>query len=742
MNMEPRKSGVSFELKPSERPGLIAGHGMRWLLLLALALLTYLLFPGSGGTDFYEVGDIAGAEVIAPFEFPVSMSPGDLERQREIAEGAVLPVYEYREEVLDSVRQNASALFAALDSAVSPEDMVARARVFEIRGRDLTPEEAEYLLNADRLTALRSAVAVMINRHLSRGVPGIAFTGAEASPVILEVRDSTTERLLPRDSVYDYERFMQAVQGVSPDPNSQVGNQLLRAIVQSLFKATLVPNQVETDSLRAEARADVNPVRYTVRQNERIVDANEVVTEDIYARLAALRYEQVARGLTETDLLGTLGKILTNALVLALYWVLLMLFLPETYASFRQMGVMSLLFALVIVGAAAVVRFLEGASPALIPIPFAAMLMTVLFGGRIAMVSAMVLAVLLGPQVAYSGTNALFIALVGGVAAALSVRTVRRRNQLLVSVVVVSAAFLLVGLTVGLQVESDLMDVGSTAGLTGALGGMNALICAALVTITLPLFESLAGITTELTLLELSDPARPLLRRLATEVPGTYAHSLALANMCEAACNAIGANGLLARVGCYYHDIGKLKKPQFFVENQSPGVNPHDKLKPEVSAAMIRNHVKEGLALAKEHRLPNDVAAFIAEHHGSMVISFFLDRALTKNGESDVEPGDYRYPGPTPRSVETAVVMLADGVEAALRVLEDQSSENVSEAIDHLVRQRIDAGQLDDAPLTMAQLTRVRSEFLRVFEGARHNRIDYPEGAGGLSAGWDATSES
>jgi putative nucleotidyltransferase with HDIG domain len=286
------------------------------------------------------------------------------------------------------------------------------------------------------------------------------------------------------------------------------------------------------------------------------------------------------------------------------------------------------------------------------------------------------------------------------------------------------------------------MDVTRTAGVTAGLGGVNALICAALVTITLPLFESLAGITTELTLLELSDPARPLLRRLATEVPGTYAHSLALANMCEAACNAIGANGLLARVGCYYHDIGKLKKPQFFVENQVPGANPHDKLKPEVSASMIRNHVKEGLALAKEHRLPDVVAAFIAEHHGTMVISYFLDRAMTKNGDADVEEGDFRYPGPRPRSVETAVAMLADGVEAALRVLEDQSPENVKDAIDHLVRQRIEAGQMDDAPLTMAQLTRVRSEFLRVFQGARHNRIDYPKESGGLSAGWDATTDT
>ncbi len=742
MSLESRKSGVNFDIELNERPGVIAGHGFRWGLLLALSLLTYLLFPAPGGSDSYEVGEIAAEEVIAPFEFAVLKSPDDLERERDMWERAVIPVYEYRHDVLDSVRQNANALFAALDSAVSPADLIRRARVFGIRERDLTPEEADYLLNADRLRALRRAVNVMIEEHLSRGVPDVSFSVREASPLILVVRDATTENVVSRDSVYDFERFMQAMEEVSPGPNSQLGGRLLRAILQSVFQPTLEENRAATDSLRAEARADVNPIRYVVRENERIVDANELVTEEIHARLTALRNQQIARGLTRTDLLGTLGKILSNALVLALFWVLLMLFLPDTYASLRQMSVMSLLFGLVIVGAAAAVRFLSIPAPELIPIPFAAMLMTVLFGGRIAMVSAMVLAVLLGSQAAYSGTDALFVALVGGVAAALSVRTVRRRNQLLVSAVVVAAAFLLVGLTVGLQVEQDIVEVLSTAGSTAAVGGLNALICAALVTITLPLFEWMAGTTTELTLLELSDPARPLLRRLATEVPGTYAHSLALANMCEAASNAIGANGLLARVGCYYHDIGKLKKPQFFVENQTPGVNPHDKLKPEVSAAMIRNHVKEGIALAKEHRLPDAVTAFIAEHHGTMVISYFLDRAISKGGGSEVEPGNFRYPGPKPQTVETAVAMLADGVEAALRVLEDQSAENLRDAIDHLVRQRIDAGQLDDAPLTMAQLARVKIEFLRVYEGARHNRIDYPKGTGGLSARWDAGSDA
>ncbi|MDH3458429.1 MAG: HDIG domain-containing protein, partial [Gemmatimonadota bacterium] len=392
---------------------------------------------------------------------------------------------------------------------------------------------------------------------------------------------------------------------------------------------------------------------------------------------------------------------------------------------------------LVIVGSWAAWRFI-GAAPELMPVPFAAMLITVMFRGRVAMVAAMVLAVLIGMQAVYGGPDALLIVLLGGVAAAVSVRSVRRRNHLLAAAIVVAAAYLMGGLTVGLQLDWGI----ATIGLTGLRGGVNAVAAAALVSALLPVFERLSGVTTDMSLLELSDPDRSLLRRLASEAPGTYAHSIGMANLCEAACNAIGAHGLLARVGCYYHDIGKLKKPQYFVENQS-GSNPHDKLKPEASAAIVRNHVRDGLQTADEKKLPSVVKAFIAEHHGTMEITYFFERAKAKAGEDDeVKASDFRYPGPKPQTVETAVAMLADGVEAAIRVLDDPTPERLGSAIDFIVQHRIDADQLAEAPLTMAQLARVREEFARVIGGVYHNRIDYPASMGGIGADWEAASEA
>jgi putative nucleotidyltransferase with HDIG domain len=248
----------------------------------------------------------------------------------------------------------------------------------------------------------------------------------------------------------------------------------------------------------------------------------------------------------------------------------------------------------------------------------------------------------------------------------------------------------------------------------------------------LPLAEKITGVTTDLTLLEYSDLNRPLLRRLSLEAPGTYNHTISMANMVEVACTAIGANGLLARVGTYYHDIGKLRKPQYFVENQL-GRNPHDKLKPSTSAAIIRNHVREGLELAEESHLPRAIARFIPEHHGTAQIAYFLEKAKERDGNG-VNPAEFVYPGPIPQSAETAVCMLADGVEASARVLQDPTPEKIRELIDHIVRQRIEQGQLRDAPLTLKQLDIIKEQFARVLIGQYHNRTDYPAASGGITS--------
>jgi len=226
-----------------------------------------------------------------------------------------------------------------------------------------------------------------------------------------------------------------------------------------------------------------------------------------------------------------------------------------------------------------------------------------------------------------------------------------------------------------------------------------------------------------------ADLNKPLLRRLSLEAPGTYAHTIAMANLCEAACNAIGADGLLGRVGTYYHDIGKLRKPQHFVENLPRGrANPHDKLKPSTSASIIRNHVREGVELAEENHVPREIRAFIAEHHGTIPIAFFLEKARERDGTVNV--ADYSYPGPIPQSAETAICMLADGVEAKVRSLPDPTPPAIADAVDAIIRRRLEDGQLRDAPITLRQLGIVRDQFVHILTGMYHGRIEYPTSTG------------
>ncbi|MEX0935385.1 MAG: HDIG domain-containing metalloprotein, partial [Gemmatimonadota bacterium] len=260
-----------------------------------------------------------------------------------------------------------------------------------------------------------------------------------------------------------------------------------------------------------------------------------------------------------------------------------------------------------------------------------------------------------------------------------------------------------------------------------AWAGGNAVVSAILAMGFLPVFEWFTRITTDQTLLEWADPNRPLLKRLSMEAPGTYAHSINVANLAEAAANAIGANGLLCRVGVYYHDVGKMVKPQYFIENQPTGRNPHDKLKASTSASIVREHVTEGIRLAEEAKLPDVLVDFIPEHHGTQDISFFFERAReeTEEGE-EPDPAAFRYPGPRPQTRETAIVMLADSVESATRTLQDPTPDRIKGLIDSIVDGKIRQHQLDEAPLTLRDLGVIKTQFQKVLGGSHHHRIDYP----------------
>lgn len=714
-------------------------HGQRWLPVAVMALLTLELYPVSSGIDLTvpSEGEVARDEVLAPFAFTVYKSSAELNREREQFAGRARPIYDYRSGVVDSILVSLDRFFDSLRTAQRPSEILETALAY---GISFSGEEAQYLQPEAVQRTFRQAVTRMLTTYLDHGVLAPRVTDVEL-PDFVVIRQNGAERTVGRDDVLTFARYLD-IDEFHPDRNSSTGHQVFLKILTRFFAPTLVLNEQSTEAAREALRAGVDSVKFQVRADERIVAAHDVITADVRDKLMALQRERLARGISGgTSLLAVLGQLLTDGLVLSVFWLLIMLYLPRIYDNVRHVNVLAGLFTVVIIGAWLDFRFLNRGVeiiPELIPIPFAAIIITVLFNGRIAIVAAMVLAVLLASQSVFGGTDAFLISLLGGVTAALGVRHVRRRSHILISAGIVALAFALAALTASLRAGWPLSDLGASV----LRGAANAVVSASLAFLLLPIFETLTHITTDLSLLELSDPARPLLRRLATEVPGTYAHSVAVANLCEAGCDAVGANGLLARVGCYYHDIGKLHRPAHFSENQGPGGNPHDRLPPETSADIIVGHVTEGLRLAEEARLPQVVKDFIPEHHGTREIAYFLDKARKSGEVMDDALPRFRYPGPKPRSVETAVAMIADGVEAVIRVLEDPSPERVRAAIDHVVKQRLDEGQFDEAPLTLGQLQTVKEAFVRTLGGMYHNRIEYPKEVGGITARWSAASNA
>lgn len=706
----------------------LGAHLLRLAVAVALAVLTFILFPAAPAVNFplLELGAVAPENVIAPFAFDVPKSPEELEREREELARTVTPVLRFsaagRDSSLAQLRAYREAL--AADSAADDAQRIRRSAQLGIR---LSAEEAAYLADPARRTALLNAVERSFDQSLAAGVAAPGALDSLRGSVILQRGEE--ERTIAVDSIMTFRAFVARARASHPDPQSSVADAVFLKLLSSFFHPTITYDRTATERLRDELRRSVDPVKYTVRAGEKIVGAHEVIGREEHEKLRALRDQMQGTGGGLAASLGrTTGAVLFNLLVISILGITLLLFRPRLYEAMRVVLLFAFVFAIVLVVARVIANNPGSMRSELIPVALAAVMLSILLDARISMIAAMVLAVLIGGQNVFRGTNALFLHLIAGVAAAFSVRAVKRRDQAYRSILTIAAAYTVGALAIGLTLGWPVQDILWSA----AWGAANAFVSVSLAFVLLPSAEEFTGIDTYLKLLEWSDLNRPLLQRLSLEAPGTFAHTIMMANLVEAAANAIGANGLLARVGAYYHDIGKLKKPQYFVENQPKGRNPHDKLKPATSAQIIRNHVTAGLELAEEYKLPKAVRAFITEHHGTGAITYFYEKAKERDGTAN--PQDYAYPGPNPRSAETAICMLADGVEASMRVLNDPTPEKIREVIDHIVRQRMEAGQLNDAPLTLAQLEIVKREFARVLNGMYHNRIDYPAASGGVSA--------
>lgn len=491
-------------------------------------------------------------------------------------------------------------------------------------------------------------------------------------------------------------------------------------VLQDLLAISIRPNLVldsaKLAKLEQQVRANVPEVVHG--KNELLIAKNQVVTENDYQMLKELHLI--------VDETSQLKVFLSLAFFILLLVGLGLVYIFQFHPGLlREEGSLYLLLLLLLMeaGLIKVLSLTDIPSlPYLAPVSFAAMLTAILVKREIALMLTAIISLLGGIIVEYNLALTIFY-FVSGVIAVLSLFNFQRQRDL------VRSGWILVVTNLVTVSALNLLFRSSFSFDSVILAATNGFLSSVLAIGSLPFLEHIFKITTPIRLLELANPSNPLLRRLQIEAPGTYHHSIMVGNLAEAAAEGIGADTLWVRVGSYYHDIGKIKRPYFFVENQFSLENPHEKLNPSLSTLIITYHVKDGVEIAREHGLPDKLIDIIEQHHGTDLVRYFYQRATeTLQGERDtLIEDDFRYEGPKPQTKEAALVMLADSVEAAVKALNKSSPAKIEGIIQKIIRERLDDGQFDECNLTLKDLNSIKNSFIKILGGMFHSRIEYPE---------------
>ena len=469
----------------------------------------------------------------------------------------------------------------------------------------------------------------------------------------------------------------------------------------------------KTDELIKETLKQVPPVM--IKKNQIVVSEGEPVTAH------------------QLELLGTLGLLSDSASALYIYialgvLVIIVMYLqygyihkyyPAINKEFSKIVMISILNVFPVILA----RLFGMMSNYIIPLACMPMLITLLLNYKISLVFSMLNVILIGGAVGFN-PNIIILAILNVVLGGTLLRKMQQRNDILYSSITVAVLSSILTFSVGTLTTNNFMEI--LADSTFAAAG--AILSGILTIGVLPFFESTFDIVTNAKLLELSNPNNPLLKKLLMEAPGTYHHSILVANLAELAAEQVGGNPLLARIGAYYHDVGKTKRPYFFRENQFGKKNPHDRLKPEISSKIIISHVKEGSELAKEYNLPKTIHDFIVTHHGETLVKYFY-LTVKNNSENpdEVKEEDFKYPGPKPMSKEQGIVMLADSTEAAVRSINEPTEEKIEKMVNNIIDDKLATGQLDNCDLTLRDISKIKKCFLKALNGIHHERIEYPD---------------
>lgn len=660
-----------------------------FIALLFFVSLFFILLTNLKPEKFdLAVGQKAPGDIWAPKDIEDKVST---EQAKQKVASTVEPIYKLNPGVHVEVKKDIEKFFLLTYRIRNDEELAETEKIAQLTSKNdlnigTVNAKAAIVASLERLSYLESYINEILTQNMSAGI---------------NVGDLQKQKNSIKEYITNLDEF----------------DDELKELAISIIYATIRPNKfLDEDATNKQIEsAKENVDKVIIRKGDNIIREGEVITSD---RLELLRELGILTDESKFDFvlyIGIAAMVLVIELLIIAY---IATFNKELLAKPQKL----LMIYIILISTLIISRAVQGISIYLIPVAASAMLFSILLESRLALLFNLCLTILVS---IITGNNITFMAmaLVGGTVGAFSAINTQQRANIFVSGLVISIVNMVTIVGIGFINSSEVMET-LTFGFYGLLNG---LFCSVLTVGSLPMWESVFNILTPLKLLELSNPNQPLLKKLLIEAPGTYHHSIIVGNLSESAADAIGANALLARAGAFYHDIGKTKRSYFFKENQLTCDNPHDKLEPYLSSAIIKDHVKDGVELAKKYKLPVEIRDFIEQHHGTTLVAYFYHEAKIGENGGNIDEEDFRYEGPKPQTKETAIVMLADSVEAAVRSLTSPTQEKVDELIEKIIQDKLEDRQLDQSNITLKELDKIKKSFSKVMLSIFHERIEYPD---------------
>ncbi|MBE6055243.1 MAG: HDIG domain-containing protein [Clostridium sartagoforme] len=666
----------------------------RVLVYAVVFLVTYviLLTTISPKKHNLSVGDIATVDIKAPIDTVDEIATQE-KVEEAIAKAKAEKQYTVKSEVKTQAIDNITKLFNKVATEVA-SNKDSKEKLQEIKKNDtfrLTDEEYSILLSLEtsNILDIQNKTIQALEKAYKNNIEENDYEALQ------KARDLASEELIS----YNLDRALEDT---------------LKSIVYSQIKANFFIDTEKMEESIKEAQKNVQ--KEIIKKNQIIVKEGEPVTAKQIEVLTEL-------GLLNTGLTkGYIASIISLAILVAL-----ILFIEYSYLFREKPDIFKNTKLIILISSINIITLMLSVglniiSPYLIPVACGAILMSILIDYRTSLVINLLNLVFVSIVVSFNPA-VIVLSIIGVVLGSIAVKKVQQRNDIIFSTIYITIVLSILILLIGMILSNDLKENIIQAGYTI----IGVLVSGILSVGLLPFFESIFDVVTNIKLLELSNPNQPLMKKLLMEAPGTYHHSMMVANLAEAATEAVGGNPVISRVGAYYHDIGKTKRPYFFGENQLGKENPHDKITPNLSALIILSHTKDGIEMAKEHNIPKIIQDIIVQHHGTTLVKYFYYKLKNSSENPDeVKEEDFRYSGPIPNFKESGILMLADSVEASVRSIPEPTKDKIEEMVNNIINDKIKSNQLIDCDLTLKDIEVIRQSFLKTLDGIYHHRIEYP----------------